>query len=96
MYNRGRHDSHTRAHQESRYHLRQGIAICAEQIKATGEKQVDCVGRPMQYSNEMAERHGMKTVAKWARGARMTAVMGGMDFCHDCHKVPEHCTCEEG
>ena len=64
----GRHDRRTQAMDEGRRHLRRGIARCAQQVQATGAPQVDCVGRPMRYSNEMAERHSPSQVDRLARG----------------------------
>ena len=92
-YDLGRHDGHTRAHQHARYRLRGGIARMAIQAKVEGKPVEDSVGRPMKYCNEMADRHGLKTLEKWARGATMSALAAGMDFCSRCHRVPEACRC---
>ena len=93
MYNKGRHDSHTRAHQSSRYHLRAGIAKVALEAKRDGKPVEDCVGRPLQFANEMAERHNTKTLVKWSKGYKKVVVSSGMEFCPDCHKVPAACVC---
>ena len=93
MFDKGRHNAHTRAHQQARWHLRQGIATCALKTKVDGELEVDCVGRPLQFSNEMAERHSIKTLQKWADGRRTVALSEGMDFCARCQRVPRACRC---
>lgn len=68
MYNSGRHDAHTRANQQARRHLRAGMAKCAIRSKVSGRPEVDCVGRPLLYSNEMSERHSLPTLERWAKG----------------------------
>ena len=93
MFDKGRHNSHTQQHQQARYHLRQGIAKEALVTKVTGKPAVDSVGRPLLYSNEMAERHNAGTLEKWARGYRATSVVSGMAFCRRCHRIPEACRC---
>ena len=92
-YDKGRHDRHTRQHQQARYHLRQGMAKVALKAKVEGRPEVDCVGRPLLHANEMAERHNMKTLQKWADGRSTSVIVGGMDFCAGCHCVPEACRC---
>ncbi len=94
-YNKGRHCRHTAAEQASRYNLRQGMAKVALQAKRSGKPELDCVGRPLRYANEMAQQCGTKTIEKWARGSHTVAMSGGMDFCPDCKCVPEHCDCKK-
>ena len=95
-YNKGRHCRHTAAEQASRYNLRQGMAKVALEAKVSGKPELDCAGRPLLYANQMARQCGQRTIEKWARGVKPVAVVGGMDFCPSCHKVPEFCDCGKG
>lgn len=93
MYDKGRHDGHTRQHQQARRHLKQGMAKVALRARVEGQPATDCVGRPLLYANEMAERHSARTLERWAKGHTILAIGTGMDFCPTCHRVPEHCRC---
>lgn len=90
---KGRHDRKLEAHQKARYHLRRGMATVALKAKVEGKPEVDCVGRPLLYANEMAERHGVNTLARWARGAKTVAIIGGIDFCSKCKRIEDFCKC---
>ena len=74
MYDKGRHDTHTKTHQAARYHLRAGMAKVALQAKAEGRPAVDSRGTPLRYANEMAQRHNTKTLARWAANRRKTLI----------------------
>lgn len=89
----GRHDRRNQRHEQGRYHLREGMAKVALATKVTGKTAVDAVGRPLLYSNEMAERHSAGQLESWARGARVVGGFSGMDFCTQCHRVPHACRC---
>ena len=93
MYDKGRHDAHTRQNQKARYHLRAGIAKVALEAKRDGKPAEDCVGRPLQFANEMAERHNTKQLVQWSKGYKPAGFVGGMEFCPTCHKVPKFCEC---
>ena len=92
----GRHHKLNQQHTASRYHLRAGIARVALEAKVTGKPAEDSVGRPLLYANEMSQRHSASTLEHWANGgdqSRSSAMVGGMDFCSRCHRVPEACRC---
>ena len=48
--------------------MRAGIARVALKAKLTGKPEVDFVGKPLVYANEMAERHSLTTIGRWADG----------------------------
>ena len=92
-YKTGRHNKLNQQHTKARYHLRSGMARVALEAKVTGKPAEDSVGRPLLYANELAERHGAGQLERWANGNKTVAVIGGMDFCESCHRVPEYCKC---
>ena len=75
-YDKGRHDRHTAANQKARFHLRGGMARMALEAKRSGKPVEDSVGRPLAYCNEMADRHGHKTLEKWVRASDRPAMVG--------------------
>lgn len=75
MFNRGRHDTHTQAHQAARHRLRKGIAKVALHEQVTGEPTRDAYGRPLHWAHEMATRQNIATVEKWARGGSVTTAL---------------------
>lgn len=87
MYDTGRHDRHTAQHQQARRHLRQGIATVALQAKLSGGPELDCVGRPLQYANEMAERHSIGQIERWAKGWSLTAGKPSKRWCQTCRRA---------
>jgi len=93
MFEVGRHDAHTRAHQAARYRLRKGMAEVALQHKTGKRPAADHRGVSLKYATEMAERHSIHTLSRWAAGSSTTVVGSGMDFCPVCHRVPEVCQC---
>ena len=90
----GRHHRLNQQHTAARYHLRAGIARVALEAKVTGKPAEDSVGRPLLYSNEMAQRHSASQLERWADGPSPMALSSGMDFCSRCHRVPEACRCK--
>lgn len=66
MFNRG-HDAHTQQYQDARYRLRKGMAKVALREKLGIRRAVDSRGQPMR-AQEMAERHSLTTLERWARG----------------------------
>ena len=92
----GRHNKLNQQHQKSRFHLRAGIARVALEAKVTGKPAEDSVGRPLLYANEMSQRHSASTLEKWANGgdrSLSSAMVGGMDFCSRCKRLPDYCRC---
>ena len=91
----GRHHKLNQQHTAARYHLRAGIARVALEAKVTGKPAEDSVGRPMLYSNEMAQRHSASQLEKWADDRRSsTAVFSGMEFrCPQCKRSTKQCRC---
>lgn len=75
-FDRGRHDRHTEAHQQARYHLRQGMAKVALRAKRSGQPVVDCAGRPLLYANRVSEQVGTATIERWAKGWGAKAAPG--------------------
>ena len=61
-----------KADTESRLMMRAGMARTALRARYTGAKEVDCQGRPLRYANEMANRHGYKTLERWANKGRIS------------------------
>lgn len=72
-----RHSPRMKREDEDRYRLRQGIAKFAIRSRVTGLPEVDAVGRPLKYCNEMEERHSLHTLTQWAKGRSTMAVIGG-------------------
>jgi|SRR3990167_638966 len=91
--NMGRHHRLNHQHTAARYHLRAGIARVALEAKVSGKPAEDSVGRPLLYSNEMAQRHSASTLERWADGHSTTGAFEGMAFCRRCKRVPEACWC---
>lgn len=102
MFDRGRHDRHTDAHQASRRALRKGMAYVALQQRVTGKTATDGTGRPLQYADEMAQRHNTRTLDRWAKGwsanggnafivgGRPMPSPGHCERCFQCKTVGQH------
>jgi len=69
------------------------MAEVALQHKTGKRPATDHRGVPLTHATEMAERHSINTLSKWADGSSTTVVGSGMDFCPVCHRVPEVCQC---
>lgn len=52
------------------------MARVAMLSKLSGKPEVDAVGRPLKYSNEMNERHSISTLEQWSKGRSVKSVIG--------------------
>lgn len=76
MYQQGysRHDLRVRQEDQSRRHLRAGIAKIALRHKRE-RPAVDSRGSPLAYAQEMAERHSECTLERWADKHRTRTIV---------------------
>ncbi len=91
-----RHDQLRQGRDAAMYGLRRGMARAALAHKAGAVEMKDAYGRKM-HAADMAERHSVKQLQAWA-GQRQAPshkpfLLGGMEFCKTCHRVPEWCGC---
>lgn len=83
-FDKGR-DAHTRQHQAARFHLRQGMARVALDHKLGIRTAHDFTGQPLK-AMEMAERHSVSTLQRWAHGYAAKAAPGqpSQVYCERC------------
>lgn len=70
----GRLDQRVRQEDESRRHLRAGIAKVALRHKRQ-RPAVDSRGAPLRYAQQMAERHNERTLERWADRKRTMTIV---------------------
>ena len=87
MFDKGRHDKHRQLDDQCRWRLRKGMAKVALSEQITGKPAVDSYGHPLR-AHEMAQRHSMTQVERWARGWSGAVILKPSSrWCPTCKKL---------